>query len=419
MSTKHYDFAIIGGSLAARIAAALLAKQGGKVLFLRQHEATASTWFPSSLFLEQLLGTLGGRSCFVAQQPIQVLSRNARVTLCNDVPLNRELGREFGQPGVAVAKWLDRLGTLGNQLEKVLWENGGLPWPTLKATARFKLLCMRRKVNWPELALPVAKSLDQLPESVLDFVTDLLQGLALKKIDELSCAQAALLWAQATRPENLIEPDFSELLSKRFDQFHGLKASLENLSQLDFDGSTWTGGRLKDGGQFSASTFLLGDIRWIERFAAGKTAALAVSPALTRHRTSSLTSQLSPLLAARVICGGNIPLRLAIEQENEHVFGLVVSGSSSTEQQLKGQLEQALPFARYELTEDSGGVAPQPETNAVQQPQQLAGLPLRIGTNLFCADSCGLLSEMGAAGAALLGWTLAENLTKSRKQLRG
>jgi hypothetical protein len=35
---------------------------------------------------------------------------------------------------------------------------------------------------------------------------------------------------------------------------------------------------------------------------------------------------------------------------------------------------------------------------------------LRIGTNLYCADNNALLAEMGAAGAALLGWTLAENL---------
>jgi hypothetical protein len=419
MTTKHYDIAIIGGSLAARIAAVLLAKQGGKVLFLRQREATASTWFHSSLFLEQLLGTLGGRSCFVAQQPIQVLSRNARVTLCSDVPLSRELSREFGKAGFAVAKWLDRLGTLGEQLERVLWENGGLPWPTLKATARFKLLCIRRKVNWPELDLPVAKSMGQFPESALAFVTDLLQGLALKKIDQLSRAQAALLWAQATRPENLKEPDFSELLSKRFDQFHGLKVSLENLSQLDFDGSTWTGGRMKDGGQFSAHTFLLGDLRWIDRFAAGKTADLPAPPALTKYRTGSLSGQLSPLLASRVICGGDIPLRLAIERRDDQVYGLLASGGTTTGQQLRRQLEPVLPFARYELAEDGVQVEAQLRQASAQQPQHLANLPLRIGTNLFCADSCGLLSEMGAAGAALLGWTLVENLTKSRKQLRG
>jgi len=194
-----------------------------------------------------------------------------------------------------------------------------------------------------------------------------------------------------------------------------LTTPLENLSQLDFDGSSWTGGRLKDGGQFSANTFLLGDTRWIDRFDAGKTAALPPSPALTTRRTSSLAGQLSPLLAARVICGGERPLRLAIEQDGDQLHGLIESGGVSTEQQLRHQLEQVLPFARYELGEDGARGAQQPGPVAAQQPPQLTSLPLRIAANLYCADSSLLLPEMGAAGAALLGWTLAENLAKSGK----
>jgi hypothetical protein len=418
MSPRHYDFAIIGGSLAARIAAALLAKQGSKVLFLRHREATASAWFHSSLFLEKLLGTLGGRSCFVAQQPIQVISRHARVTLSNDVPLSRELNREFGKVGSAVTNWLDQLGSQGGQLEKLLWENGGLPWPTFKANARFRLLSMRRKVNWPELDAPVGKSLAQLPQSALILVTDLLQGLALRKIGQISRAQAALLWAQAMRPENLQEPDFSELLSKRFDQFHGLKAPLENLAGVHFDGSRWTGGQLEDGGQFSAETFLLGDLRCIDRFDPVKTGNLPTPPVLVRHRTSSLTGQLSPLLASRVICGGGVPLRLAIEQEEDHACGLIVSGGSATVQQLRHQLEPVLPFARFELEDDQDQAALHPVSEFTQRPRQLAKLPLRIDSNLYCADSCGLLGETSAAGAALLGWTLAESLATGQKQRR-
>lgn len=418
MSTRHYDIALIGGSLAARIAASLLAKQGSKVLFLRHREATASAWFHSSLFLEKLLGTLGGRSCFVAQRPIQVISRHARVTLSNDVPLSKELNREFGKDGSAVTNWLDRLGSQGGQLEKLFWENGGLPWPTFKANARFRLLCMRRKVNWPELDAPVEKSLTQLPQTALSLVTDLLQGLALMKIDQISRAQAALLWAQAMRPENLQESDFSELLSKRFDQFHGLKSPLENLARLHFDGSRWTGGQLEDGGQFTAETFLLGDLRCIDRFDPAKTVDLPPPPALTRHRTSSLTGQLSPLLAPRVICGGAVPLRLAIEQEEDHACGLIVSGGTATVQQLRHQLEPVLPFARYELEDDEDQAALQPVSEFTQLPRQLANLPLRIVSNLYCADSCGLLGETSAAGAALLGWTLAENLATGQKQRR-
>ncbi len=418
MSTKHYDIGIIGGSLAACIAAALLAKQGSKVLFLRHSEATTSAWFHSSLFLEKLLGTLGGGACFVVQQPIQVLSRNARITICQDVLLGKELLREFGKAGSSVAGWLDRLAYQGDQLEMVLWENGGLPWPSLKTTARFKLLCIRRKINWQELHAPVTKSMGQLPQSAQAFVTDLLQGLALKQINELSRAQAALLWAQTIRPENLKEPDFSALLSKRFDQFHGVTAPLENLSQLDFDGSCWTGGSFNDGGQFSANTFLLGDTSLIDRFTAGRVADLPASPALSNYSTSSLTGKLSPLLASRVICGGDIPLRLSIEQDGAHTCALVMCGGSFNGQQLRCQLEPVLPFAKFELSEVNGQFSPRTGATSISQAQQLTSLPLRIGTNLFCADSSGMLPEMGAAGAALLGWTLAENLATSYKQRR-
>ena len=416
MNNKHYDIAIIGGSLSACIAAALLAKQGSKVLFLRHREASASAWFHSSLFLEKLLGTLGGRSCFVAQKPIQVISQRARVTLNNDISLNDELCREFGPEGPAIFQWLERLKAQGEQLDNIFWENGGLPWPSFKATARFKLLCMRRKINWTELDAPIIKSFTQLPAVAVAFVTDLLQGLALKKASELTHAQAAMRWAQAMRPENLKGSDFSDLLSKRFEQFHGSKAQLEDLESIDFNGSRWTGGRLKDGGQFTATTFLLGDTRWVDRFNKGKTTAVPLPQALTRQTTSTLTGQLSPLLAQRVICGGEEPLRLAIEESEEQLRGLILSSGEITEKQLRRQLEPVLPFATYTLTSEEETPPAQARPDTAQQPQKLTNLPLKVGSNLFCADSSALLPEMGASGAALLGWTLAEKLTSRRKQ---
>jgi hypothetical protein len=419
MSSKHYDIAIIGGSLSARIAAALLAKQGSKILFLRYREATGAAWFPSSLFLEKLLGTLGGRSCFVAQQPIQVLSRKVRVTLSNDVPLGDELDREFGQHGPAVALWLDKLRIQGDNLEMLLWENGGLPWPLLKTTARFKLLCLRRQTNWTELDAPIRKSLAQLPECAVEFIVDLLQGLALRKIDELSQAQAALLWAQAMRPENLKEPDFSDLLNKRFDQFHGLKVQLEDLECIDFNDSRWTGGQLKNGGQFTAATFLLGDTRWIDRFKPGKTATLPLPQLLTKLTTSDLSGQLSSLLASRVICGGAVPLRLAIEEREHQLIGQVLNAGRMSEKQLRKQIEPALPFADYELSSSEGPPLPESLPGEESPLMPISNLPLRIGSNLYCADSGSLLPEMGAAGAALLGWTLAENLTSKQKPGKG
>ncbi len=416
MSSKHFDIAIIGGSLAARIAAALLVKHGSKVLHLRQSEATASTWLHSSLFLEKLLGTLGGRACFVAQKPIQVFSRKARVTLNNDISLDNELCREFGQNGPVVSHWLEQLKFQGMQLEDLFWENGGLPWPSFKAASRFKLLCMRRGIKWAELDAPVTKSLEQLPLTATAFVTDLLQGLTLKRANHLSRAQSAMAWSQAMRPENLKEPDFSDLLSKRFDQFHGLKADLADLECIDFNNSRWSGGRLKDGGQFTAETFLLGDANYIDRFGSGKADALPLPHAVAEQITSSLTGQLSPLLATRVICGGDTPLRLAIEENGDDLYGQILSTGEATEQQLREQLEPALPFVKYDLSTEVKKHAPKTLSATTNQRQQLNGLPLRIGSNLYCADSNLLLPELGVSGAALLGWSLAENLANKRKQ---
>lgn len=416
MSSKHYDIAIIGGSLAARIAAVLLAKHGNKVLFLRHREATASAWFHSSFFLEKLLGTLGGRSCFVAQKPIQVLSRNARITLDNDIPLENELNREFGKAGPAVSQWLEMLRFQGAQLEDLFWENGGLPWPSFKTSALFRLLCMRRGINWAQFDEPVINSMGLLPPTSTTLVTDLLQGLTLKRIDELSRAQAAMVWTQAMRPENLKEPDFSMLLSKRFEQFHGLKSDLADLECIDFNGTRWTGGQLKGGGMFTARSFLLGDTRWIERINSGKTEPLPLPHVVSKQITSSLSGQLSPLLATRIICGGDFPLRLAIEEREDELFGQILNAGEASELQIRQQLQPALPFAHYTLTHDEESPSPQAASTTADHRQRLNNLPLRIGSNLYCADNSILLSEMGASGAALLGWTLAENLTHTHKQ---
>jgi len=416
MSSNQYDIAIIGGSLCARITASLLAKQGSKVLFLRNSEAKAPAWFHSSIFLENLLGVLGGRSCFVAQQPIQVISQYSRLTLCNDVPLEDELNREFGNEGPAVLRLLNELQQLGSRLEELFWENGGLPWASFKATAGFKFLCMRRKVNMAELEQPVATRLNTFPEPARIFLTDLLQGLSLTRLSELSYARAAMLWAQAIRPENLVEPDFSLLLKKRFEQFHGSKATLDDLSSLDYDGSRWTGGQFKSGGRFQAKNFLLGDKRWVDIFNTGKVTLPSIPQSPKAFKTTDLTGQLSRLLEKRIICGGPLPLRMAIEQNDNEQQGLVLCTGSADEASIRQQLEPVLPFVKYQVEEES-----QEEVSDTGDAigHSLVNLPIQMGANLYCADRTILLPEMGAAGAAMLAWTLAKNLGNGQTGTKG
>lgn len=409
MSSKHYDIAIIGGSLSARITATLLAKQGSRVLFLRNREAKAPAWFHSSLFLEKLLGVLGGRSCFVAQRTIQVVSEKARVSLNSDTSIEEELCREFGDTGKTVSLWLEELQRQGANLEEFLWENGGLPWPTLKATARLKLLSLRRRINWQDLELPVSKAIEHFPAPVITFLEDLLQGLASTTLTKISYARAAMLWAQALRPENLKEPDFSNMLNKRFEQFHGAKSQLDNLESLDYNGSKWVGGKFKSGGHFTADNFLLGDKQWLDKFSTVQSDRLPLPEHPVVYRTSDLSGQISPLLATRIICGGKLPLRMAIEEHEEELRGLILCSPEATESLVRTQMEKILPFAKYRLAEETA--APESKkTRAEVQMQPLAGLAIKIDKNLYCADRTALLPEMGAAGAALLGWTIAENL---------
>ena len=429
MSSKHYDIVIIGGSVAARIAAALLAKQGNRVLFLRNREAktpawfhsslflrnreaNAPAWFHSSLFLEKLLGVLGGRACFVVQQPIQVISEKARVTLSSDVQLEDELSREFGDDGKDVNQWLEELHLQGIKLEEFFWESGGLPWPSLKAKGHLKLLSLKRRINWSELEVPISQSIERFNGSAKSFLTDLLQGLSSTRITQLSYSRAAMLWAQTLRPENLKEPDFSEMLNKRFEQFHGAKGQIDDLKSLDYNGSKWTGGQFKSGGSFTADSFLLGDKQWLDFFSPLERSKLPLPEPPSVYRTSNLAGQLSPLLASRVICGGELPMRMAIEEHEEELRGLVVSDARSSESQVRLQMEGILPFAKYSISEDSLPLEAKTNNKTDRAIKPLASLPIRIDKNLYCADRTVLLPEMGAAGAALLGWTLAENLGK-------
>lgn len=407
--TKQYDIAIIGASLTARITATLLAKHGSKVLLLCNRDVKAPTWFHSSLFLEKLLGVLGGRSCFVDQEPIQVISARSRVTLSSDVPLEAELTREFGTAGIAVHQWLDALAQQGTKLEEFFWDNGGLPWPTLKAAAQAKLLAMKRRVNLAELDQPVARQLTAFDGPARAFLTDLLQGLALTSVESLPHARAAMLWAQVQRPESLREPDFSNLLTKRFEQFHGAAAPFDELTTLDFDGTRWTGGQFKSGGAFTAKTFLLGDRRVADLFGTHRQITIPAAQSSFAYNTSDLTGQLSPLLRHRLICGGPHPLRLAITAQDEQLIGLILTAVNADEATLHKQLEPVLPFAKYRF---AGSEEPEtgPALGAPEKPRPLAHLPFRISGNLYWADRTALLPELGAAGAAMLAWTLLDNL---------
>ena len=233
-------------------------------------------------------------------------------------------------------------------------------------------------------------------------------------VGNLSRARAAILWAQAQRPENVRGAEFSQTLEKRFDQFHGARAQLENLKPFEYDGSRWTGGQLVSGGRFSADNFLIGDRRLAGLFAAGEPVQVPSFPVRAAWQTDNLAGQLSRLLGTRVICGGRLPVRMAIEQTDEQLRGLVHSTEDAMADEIIRQLEPVLPFAEYRL--DALGCEQDPTPQVTRQETTLlAGLPLRAGRNLYWADNTVLLPEMDGAGAALLAWTILANLGRELK----
>lgn len=103
-------------------------------------------------------------------------------------------------------------------------------------------------------------------------------------------------------------------------------------------------------------------------------------------------------------------MRMAIEEHEEELSGLIVSDARSSESLVRLQMEAILPFAKYRLSEGSLPLEAETNDKTACAVKPLERLPIRIDKNLYCADRTVLLPEMGAAGAALLGWTLAKNL---------
>lgn len=415
MNTRQFDIAIVGHSLSSAITAALLAKNGLKIIRLGTPDGLETGWSFSSLFLEKLLGLLGGRSCFTSPAPFQVLSKHSRVTIHNEISIQEELSREFGAEAATANALLGQLLDSGTRLNLLLWENLGLPWPELASQVRFRYHCMRHKLSSADLTAPLKCRLDSLESGPREFLTNLFQGLSLRPLEGLTLADASLLWSQANRPENVSEPEFFRLLDKRFEQFHGTSEILEDLESLEFKGDTFIEGKIKGRGGFRASHLLIGHLACAAKWVPARLMPATAHTALSRYTTSDLDGRVSPLLADQVIIGAPVPLRLSLAKGPMATTGSIICPASVPLSDLKGILEVALPFASYELkaappfADNPGQDKPAPP-----RPQGLSAFGLQLGRNILCADSGIMYPGMAAAGGALLGWTLLNRLCGKR-----
>lgn len=423
MSQSRFDVIILGESFASRIAGALLAKGGCRVLSLREPVAPSSPWFLSSLHLERLLERLDGRSCFAQPTSFQVLTEDSRLEFQLPASVEEELRREFSGSHDQTSEFLRDLNSLGQRLEETLWQCGGLPLLGITSRWRFARQRLRRKLTRRALAGPLENRLAGLrQEPAKRALSALFAGLSLTPVEKLSMAEASLLWSSAVRPEGICPSALDELLRHRYLQFHGTAEKLAGLETLRAEGTRLTGATLKGSGRCEAGFFLLGSPAGQDFLP--EALHPAPRPFFQHHcfRSSPLDGMLSPLLADRVILDGKIPMRLSLNGSGHETTAMIECSEGSCppetlNETVRDTIAQFLPFATFQLERCLSDVplsASTPSEGSPHFPGTAA--PLRLRKNLILCHGGSVLPSLGTTGEVITGMTVANYLLRTIKR---
>ncbi|BCA80062.1 hypothetical protein [Desulfuromonas sp. AOP6] len=410
MRQKHYDIAILGESLAARVAAALLARRGYRVAFFREPH-TVSPWLFSSFHLQQLLLSLGGRSCAASARPLQILTPQSRWEIHGRHSKQEELFREFPDQHEQVTKLLKELAARGERLERSLWRNrkDSLASRPLHANLRARgLFRLFRKPLFAAIEQTLGDS-----AAAASLIT-LFEGVSGQPIRKLSLAEGALLWSWVRQHETVSVSGLEELLLHRFDQFHGDTLELAEVATLTRAGRHLQSLTLKDGGVCSADHFVLGSLAgaWLlpppfELPTSEPTAAAFVTSPLAR---------LSPMLARRMILRASSTIRLTLTATPPRTCRIETipsqTASDISSATLREELTPIFPFIDFTLSE-----APSLERiPALSKPFFARPLPglvnsVQLQGNLLLAEGASVWPALGLSGDILVGYAVAERLS--------
>jgi hypothetical protein len=422
MSQTYFDVIILGDSLAARIAGAVLAKGGCRVLLFEEPSEFPAAWFHSSLHMERLLERLDGRSCFAPPSSFQVLTADSRLELQQPSTLEGELRREFSDGYEQASGVLDNIRKLGNRIEETLLESGGLPLLGIASRLRFARRGLFRGLTRRALKEPLGNTLAGLRhEPARRALTTLFAGLSLTPVDRLTVAEAALLWNSAVRAEGVSPTRLAELLNRRYGQFHGQTEKLSGLRSLHSEGTRLSGAILKEGGRCGARYFLIGSPGGLKLVPESVQAAIPSSLPLLTFRTTPLSGRISPLLAERVIPEASFPVRVSFSSPGGETVATVECAAGGTDPEkletpLGNILQPLFPFASYQL---EPSVKPESIQDRHGRPKQAfpgATAALRLQKNLFICHGSGVLPSLGATGEVVTGLTMANHLLQLLKK---
>lgn len=353
MQQRHYDIIILGDSLAARLAGALLAKTGKRLLTFGNSAPQSTAWLYNSIFLSHTLDQLGGRKGLSDTPRMQIMDGQTRLELHGRHSLEDELRREFPSCHQQLSRLLESLKSQGSTLEQQLWDGGGLPVFDFSGRLQFRKQLFLNRTPYRPLRHPLYHAWRGIQDpAARTWLTTLFTGLSLQPAERLTLAEGALLWNDLRQPLGIGASALNDLLAQRYGQFHGLMEPLTAVESVNLDGNI----QLKKGRSCSADILLLGDMSALPLFADMDKKRVKGMPAPRRWKTSALRNPPSPLLAPQIILGGNPVLRLTL---NPPPSGALCSAEAQDPDQerpngqteIRSRLTALFPFSSIEVTE--------------------------------------------------------------------
>ena len=418
---SHYDIAIVGSSLAGRLTSALSTKKGCRVLTVSPDNDQPATWFTSSLLLERILDFLDGNSCRSASLPFQLITPKQRIDLHPRKPLADELRRELPNSHQEIEKFLENMYTLGEQIEEMLWDAGGLPSIGITGRQKFRFRSFRGDV-------PFHVFEQTLKEKLAGFADDagrkllgtLFGGFSLTPPSRLTIAECALIWSGLGRTTGVFQSGLDELLRHRTKQFHGTDADFSELKRI----------RINNAGRtqllFAGDRIVTADHLVVADRTATALCEQQSTPTSNQAHQTLLTAPLgdkvSQLLMPHLIIAGSPPIRLTLEQSPAGLHGRIETAQTGRDnatvvKKVEQKLTPLLPFVDLHPA-----MQEHPKTGVFIRKDDTSSL-LRASIRILPGQSrqyfyagSDIIPGIGTIGEVLVAVTLCDHLLRACKK---